>query len=211
MYFILKRTLDIIVALVMIVLLSPIMIVTSLVIKIASPEGPVFADIPGRVTKGGKTFKMYKFRSMIPNAHEWLQNNPEWYKKYQDNNYKLDEKVDPRIIFGGRFIRKYSIDEIPQFLNVLKGEMSVVGPRAYFPFELKEQAERYPETIPHIEAVKTILPGITGVWQVSGRSNIGFVKRVKMDAEYAKKRSVIYDILIMLKTPLAVISKKGAY
>ena len=99
---------------------------------------------------------------------------------------------------------------MPQFFNVLKGEMSVVGPRAYFPFELEEQSNKYPHTKKYIEQVKTIKPGITGPWQVGGRSEIGFEERIKMDAEYAKKKSFIYDMLIIFKTPLAVITQRGS-
>ncbi|MFZ5424798.1 MAG: sugar transferase [Patescibacteria group bacterium] len=211
MYDIGKRIIDVIGSTCALLLFSPIMIITSTLIKIYSPDGPIFADIPMRVSKGGGEFRMYKFRSMIPNAHEWLLNNPEWYKKYQENNYKLEENEDPRLIKGGRFIRKFSIDELPQFINVLKGDMSIVGPRAYYPFELKEQAEAFPETKAYIGLLKEVKPGITGPWQVGGRSKIGFVDRVKMDAEYAKRKSLVYDLLIILKTPVAVFTSKGAY
>ena len=206
-----KRVIDVFGSLFGLIVFSPLMIATAIWIKIVSPSGPVFADIPLRVNKGGGTFKMYKFRSMIPNAHEWLLQHPEWYKKYQTNNYKLDEKEDPRLIPGARIIRKYSIDELPQFLNVLFGEMSLVGPRAYYPFELKEQAEKFPETKPYIEILVNVKPGVSGVWQISGRSGIAFVERVKMDAEYAKRRSLMYDLLVIFKTPWAVFSSKGAY
>lgn len=203
-----KRIIDIIGAIIGIIVFSPIMILAAIWIKIVSPDGPVFADIPNRVGKGGKDFRMFKFRSMIPNAQKWLDDNPKWLKKYRENNYKLDP--DPRLIKGAKFLRKSSIDEMPQFFNVLLGQMSIVGPRAYFPFELKEQAERFPQTKKHIEKVKTIKPGMTGPWQVGGRSEIGFVKRIKMDADYADSRSLIYDLSIILKTPLAVIMQKGS-
>ncbi len=203
-----KRTIDIIGAVVGIIIFSPIMLITAVWIKLVSPEGPIFADIPNRVGKGDHDFRMFKFRSMIPNAQRWLDDNPEWLKKYRENNYKLDP--DPRLIKGAKFIRKSSIDEMPQVFNVLIGQMSLVGPRAYFPFELKEQAERYPNTVKYIEEVKTSKPGITGPWQVGGRSEIGFEQRIQMDAEYAKKRSLAYDLLIILKTPLAVLMQKGS-
>ena len=203
-----KRTIDIIGALVGIIIFSPIMLITAVWIKFVSPEGPVFADIPNRSGKGGSDFRMFKFRSMIPNAQKWLDDNPEWLKKYRENNYKLDP--DPRLIKGAKFIRKTSIDETPQVFNVLKGQMSLVGPRAYFTFELKEQGERYPKTRNHIEKVKTIKPGITGPWQVGGRSEIGFEQRIKMDAGYVSKRSLAYDIFIILKTPGAVLMQRGS-
>lgn len=203
-----KRTLDILGALVGLVLFSPVLIFTAIFIKIVSPSGPVFADIKNRVGKNSKEFRMYKFRSMIPDAQRWLESQPELYKQYQENSYKLDP--DPRLIKGAEFLRKFSIDEMPQFLNVLKGDMSIVGPRAYYPFELKEQAERFPESKPYIQEALTTKPGLTGLWQISGRSGIGFVDRVKLDAEYARSRSLVYDILIILKTPYVVITGKGA-
>jgi lipopolysaccharide/colanic/teichoic acid biosynthesis glycosyltransferase len=146
---------------------------------------------------------------MIPNAQSWLESQPELFQKYKENNFKLDP--DPRLIPGGKFMRKYSIDELPQFFNILFGDMSLVGPRAYFKFELDEQAKKFPETIPFIEKMQHAKPGLTGVWQTSGRSKVGFVERIKMDADYAGKRSILYDILIILKTPLVVIFGKGAY
>lgn len=203
-----KRIIDIIGSIVGIVIFSPIMLLTAIWIKIVSPEGPVFADIPDRVGKGGTEFRMFKFRSMIPNAQKWLEDRPEWLKKYRDNSYKLDP--DPRWIKGAVFLRKSSIDEMPQFFNIFLGQMSLVGPRAYFPFELEEQAKRYPESKRHIDEVLTIKPGLTGPWQVGGRSDIGFKERIKMDAEYAKNRSLTYDISIILRTPLAVLLQKGS-
>jgi len=110
----------------------------------------------------------------------------------------------------GKIIRRYSIDEIPQFINVLKGEMSIVGPRAYYPDELVEQQKRYPHTEKLVKEVLSVKPGITGFWQVSGRSEINFDKRIEMDAYYARKKSLLFDILIILKTPWAMISGKGA-
>ena len=204
-----KRIIDIFGAIVGIILFSPLMVFGVLLVKIFSPTGPVFADIPDRVGKNGKTFKMYKFRSMWSGAHEKMLSDPILSKVYKDNNYKLDP--DPRIFPGGMFLRKSSIDEMPQFFNVLKGEMSIVGPRAYFPDELKEQSEKFPETYPYIEKLLKVKPGLTGPWQVGGRSSVGFVERVRMDAKYASKRSLLYDLMIILRTPFALLSGKGAY
>ena len=204
-----KRIIDIIGSLVGIVIFSIPMALISLYIKIVSPGGYVIADTKGRVGYKGKEFKLLKFRSMIPNAQSWLESQPELYKKYKDNNFKLDP--DPRLILGGRFMRKYSLDELPQFFNILIGDMSLVGPRAYFKFELEEQSQKYPHTKKDIIQMQEAKPGLTGVWQTSGRSSIGFVDRIKMDADYARRRSVIYDIFIILKTPLVVIFGKGAY
>lgn len=202
-----KRLLDIVGAIVGLILFSPIMLLAALYIKLVSP-GPVFADIPERIGKDSKKFRMYKFRSMIPNAHAYLLQHPELYEEYKRNSYKLEN--DPRIIRGGTFFRRTSIDELPQFINVLRGDMSLVGPRAYFPFELRDQQIEFPQTRPYVEKLLTIKPGITGPWQVGGRSQINFVERAKMDAEYAKRRSILYDLCVILKTPLAVVQAKGA-
>jgi exopolysaccharide production protein ExoY len=210
LYDLLKRVLDILVASVSIVIFLPLVIVSAIAIKLDS-DGPIFADTPKRVGKNGVLFRMYKFRSMVKNAHELLIKDPDFkrlHQEYKKGGYKL--RADPRITNVGRFIRKYSIDEIPQFINVLRGEMSIVGPRAYYPDELRDQQKEYPNTKDAVQVVLSVKPGITGVWQVSGRSEINFDKRIHLDAEYAKRRSVVYDFLIILKTPLAMLSGKGA-
>jgi lipopolysaccharide/colanic/teichoic acid biosynthesis glycosyltransferase len=102
------------------------------------------------------------------------------------------------------------LDEIPQLLNILKGEMSVVGPRAYYPDELREQQRKYPQTADSVKVVLSVKPGLTGFWQVSGRSEINFDKRIEMDASYVSRRSIPYDLWIIAKTPWAMISGKGA-
>jgi exopolysaccharide production protein ExoY len=203
-----KRILDIVGAIVGIILFSPIMLAVALHIKRVSGDGPVLADTPNRVGKDGKQFKLFKFRSMIPNAHVWLKSQPELWKTYQENDYKLDP--DPRLLPGAKFIRKSSIDELPQFFNILKGEMSLVGPRAYYPFEVEEQLVKFPETKQNMEQALSIKPGLTGLWQISGRSKLSFTKRVELDAYYARKKSLVYDIIIILKTPYVVLTQKGA-
>ena len=208
MYFLIKRIIDILGALVGILIFCPIMLITSIFIFIVSP-GPILAVTKPRMGKNGKYFNLLKFRSMIPDAQKWLESQPELFKKYKENNFKLDP--DPRLILGGKFIRKYSIDELPQFFNILIGDMSLVGPRAYFDFELIDQLNNYPETKNYIDEMKLSKPGLTGTWQVSGRSGIGFVERIKMDAEYSKRQSILYDLYIILKTPYVVIFGKGAY
>ena len=151
---------------------------------------------------------MFKFRSMVANAEEILKRDKNLYEKYKKNSYKIFD--DPRITNIGRIIRRFSIDEMPQFFNVLKGEMSIVGPRAYLPDELVEQQKVYPETKKYVKSLLSVKPGITGFWQVSGRSEINFDKRIQMDAEYAERRSIVYDILIVLKTPAAMVIGRGA-
>jgi lipopolysaccharide/colanic/teichoic acid biosynthesis glycosyltransferase len=205
-----KRLLDIILASILIILFSPVIISVAIAIKIDS-RGPILADTPERVGKNGKLFKMYKFRSMVENAHEMLRENPKFaklYKDYKKGSYKL--KDDPRVTRVGHFIRKHSLDEVPQFFNILRGEMSLVGPRAYYPDELREQQKRYPHTQDAVKIVLSVKPGVTGQWQVSGRSEINFDKRIKMDEEYVKRRSILYDTQIITKTPSAMISGKGA-
>jgi len=205
-----KRIIDIIISLVVLIIFSPIFLIFPLLIKLNSP-GPVFADIPRRVGKNGKLFRMYKFRSMVCNAHELLLNDPKFrklYEEYKKGSYKL--KDDPRITGVGRFLRRFSFDELAQIFNVLRGEMSLVGPRAYFPDELENQQRVYPGTKKFVKELLKAKPGITGYWQVSGRSEVNFDKRVKMDAGYVRERSVLQDMVIILKTPWAMISGKGA-
>lgn len=205
-----KRVLDILGSLALGILFLPLCLVTALAIKLESP-GPILADTPERVGKSGKHFKLYKFRSMIAGAHQLLRKDPKFkklYEEYKNSSYKLKE--DPRITKVGRFIRKHSVDEIPQLINVLKGEMSLVGPRPYYPDELEEQQKVYPHTRKLVKEVLSVKPGITGQWQVSGRSEVNFDKRIKMDAAYARRQSLLYDIIILAKTPWAMISGKGA-
>jgi lipopolysaccharide/colanic/teichoic acid biosynthesis glycosyltransferase len=209
-YEITKRLMDIVFSLILILIFSPVILLVSICIKLDS-KGPILADTPPRVGKAGRNFKMYKFRSMIANAHEMLRHNPKYstlFNEYKKGSYKL--KDDPRITKTGHFIRKHSLDEVPQLFNILKGDMSLVGPRAYYPDELRDQQKHYPNTKTAVKVVLSIKPGLTGYWQVSGRSEINFDKRIEMDAMYVRKRSVVYDMWIILKTPWAMISGKGA-
>jgi len=205
-----KRAIDLILGSFLFILFFPVMLLAAIAIKLNS-KGPVLADTPKRVGRNGKLFRLCKFRSMINNAHSLLRTDPRLktlYEEYKKDSYKLRD--DPRITKVGKFIRKYSLDETPQFFNVLKGEMSIVGPRAYFPDELKEQQKKYPSTRKHVKKMLEIKPGITGLWQVSGRSDVNFDKRIIMDAQYAQQKSIWLDVKILLKTPWAMISGKGA-
>ena len=211
---IIKRTIDIATSIFLIILFSPIMIVVAIIIRITSP-GPIFVEknnkTAQRVGLNGKVFYHYKFRSMMVNAYEIIKNHPKFkklYLEYKKSNFKLNK--DPRVTKFGKFIRKYSIDETPQFFNVLMGEMSLVGPRPCFVEELEEQKKRFPECEKYIKEMLKVKPGITGYWQVSGRSEVNFDKRVEMDAYYARKKSLFFDLLIILKTPWAMISGRGA-
>ncbi|MGH7204242.1 MAG: sugar transferase [Candidatus Levyibacteriota bacterium] len=206
-----KRLIDIVSSSLLLILFSPIIIIVVVAIKLDS-HGPILADTPKRVGRNNKYFYPYKFRSMIVNAYYLLKTDPKFKAAYEEQqkggNYKV--KNDPRITRVGKFIRKYSLDEIPQLLNVLKGEMSLVGPRPYYPEELEKQQQHYPQTKHLVQEVLSVNPGITGYWQVSGRSEVKFDKRIQMDADYAMKNSILLDIVIILKTPWAMISGKGA-
>lgn len=202
-----KRLLDIIGSAVGLVILSPVFLLVAIAIKVDSP-GPVFADTPMRAGNHGILFKIYKFRSMVKNAHELLEKNPKLLVEYKRNSYKIFN--DPRITRVGKFLRRYSVDEFPQLFNILKGEMSLVGPRAYYPYELEEQQEKYPSSRKYVKIILSGKPGLTGVWQVTGRSEINFDKRVKMDASYVKRKSILYDFWLILKTIPAVLSGRGA-
>ena len=202
-----KRLTDLLGSLFGLILFSPILILVAIAIKLDS-KGPVLADTPMRAGRNGKLFRIYKFRSMVQNAQQILENNPKLLEEYKKNSYKIFNA--PRVTTVGKIIRRFSIDEFPQFLNILIGEMSLVGPRAYYPYELEEQQKNYPESRKYVKVILSGKPGLTGLWQVTGRSEINFDKRVKMDAEYVKKRSLFYDFWIMLKTIPAVLSGKGA-
>lgn len=197
---------DITISFLMLLISAPIMLLIGFLIYMDSPGPVVF--IQKRVGKDGKIFNFYKFRSMVVNAEDILNDNQALLEKYKKNSYKIFD--DPRVTKIGRFIRKTSLDEFPQFWNALKGEMSIVGPRAYKPDELEEQQKNYPKTVSNVKDLLRVKPGITGPWQISGRSEINFDERVKMDAFYANRKSILYDMIILLKTPYAVFKGKGA-
>ena len=213
MYKPVKRLIDILGSALLLFVFSPIVIVSAIAIKLTDNGSIFLTDTPKRVGKDGKLFFAYKFRTMIPNAYKLLKSDPKFKKAYKEQQesgvYKI--KVDPRITPIGRIMRKHSIDEIPQLVNVLKGEMSIVGPRPYFKDELEKQQKAYPGTSVLVKEVLTVKPGITGYWQISGRSEVAFDKRIEMDAYYARKKSILFDILILLKTPWIMISGKGAF
>lgn len=210
-----KRTVDILGSIFLLIFFSPIMLATAFAIKLTSP-GPVFVEKENkhmqRLGKRRKMFRLFKFRSMMVKADVLERTDPRFKKVYEEKrksgNYK--PTLDPRITKVGKFIRKHSIDEMPQLINVLKGEMSIVGPRAYLADELEEQQKKFPGTEKFVKEMLTVKPGITGFWQVNGRSEVNFDKRIEMDAYYARKKSIVFDIMIMLKTPMAMISGRGA-
>ncbi|MFC0296526.1 sugar transferase [Geobacillus jurassicus] len=198
-----KRTIDIVGAIIGLVLTSPLFLIISIFYLFGDSKGPIFFK-QVRVGKNGKRFYIYKFRSMIVNAEEKLKADKELYEKYLRNNYKLEPHEDPRITKLGHFLRKTSLDEIPQLINVLKGEMSLVGPRPVVQEELKEYGVKVGEFL-------SVKPGLTGYWQVSGRSEIGYPERVNLELYYVYNQSLLLDIKIILKTVWMVLLKKGAY
>lgn len=199
-----KRLLDIIIASTLAVIFLPFWFIVPILIYFDSGWPVIFRH--RRVGKGGQAFYLYKFRSMVPNADEILHNHDKkLLEEFKKKDWKLEN--DPRITRLGKVLRSLTIDEFPQLYNVFKGEMSMVGPRAYVEKELVEQAKRYPETKAYITNILSVKPGITGVWQTSGRNEVPFPVRAKMDAEYAQKSSIWYDLSLMLKTPKAMISK----
>lgn len=214
-YDISKRVMDIFGSIFLLILFAPLMIAVSIIIKFTSP-GPVLVEPTNshmrRVGKDGKEFRLLKFRSMMVNADILEKTDPRfkhvYEEKHKSGTYKV--KNDTRVTKIGKFIRKYSVDEMPQFFNVLMGEMSIVGPRAYLREELEEQQKRYPGTEGYVREALKVKPGITGYWQVTGRSEVAFDRRIEMDAYYARKRSLLFDILILLKTPWAMVSSRGA-
>jgi len=194
-----KRVFDIVVGGLGLLLLMPVFPLIALMIKLDSP-GPVFYR-QDRVGEGERIFKFLKFRSMHDRADERLR-ELEALNEQGGPVFKMAE--DPRITSVGRFLRRSSLDEIPQILNVLKGDMSVVGPRPPLPAEVVRYQPWHRRRL-------EVKPGITCLWQISGRSHIGFDEWMRLDMEYLKTRSLRTDLLIFLKTIPAVIARKGAY
>lgn len=201
-----KRILDILVASILGVIFLPIWLTVPILIALSSPGPIVYRH--KRVGQNGQSFYMYKFRSMVVDADEILhKQNKTLLKKFKALDWKLEAKDDPRITPLGRILRSLTIDEFPQLYNVLRGDMSMVGPRAYLEKELTEQVKKYPGTAKLMNVVLTVKPGLTGLWQVSGRNEVTFDKRVGLDAQYASTRSIWNDLKILWKTPQAMISK----
>jgi undecaprenyl-phosphate galactose phosphotransferase len=179
-------------------------LIISILIFLEDRGKPFFSQ--ARVGKDGKLFKCLKFRTMHKHAEEtlnqWKGRQDPLYLEYVANNYKL--KNDPRITKIGKLLRKTSLDELPQLFNILLGQMSFVGPRPLLPAEV----ESYPEGLFYYRQVR---PGITGLWQISGRSKTSFIERARLDTWYVKNWTLWYDIVILIKTVQVVISRDGAY
>ncbi|MEM7662268.1 MAG: sugar transferase [Pseudomonadota bacterium] len=197
-----KRAVDIILATALFIFLSPIMLMIGVLIKLQ--DGGSMFFIQNRRGRGGEYFLCMKFRTMRPDAQEILkailETNPEMAAEWEKNQ-KFQK--DPRVTFFGQFLRRTSLDELPQLLNIIRGEMSVVGPRPI----IEDEVARYGDLI---EAYDAVRPGVTGLWQVSGRSDTTYEERVALDAEYASDVTVLRDFWILLRTIPAVLFARGA-
>ncbi len=208
-----KRVLDIVVSSISLCIFSPLLLLVYILIWLED-RSEVFVKEPIRIGLNGKEFRMYKFRTMIPNAHKEILTNSKYShlkKKWQEQDGKLRINEDSRITKLGSILRKTDIDELPQLLNVLKGEMSIVGPRPMYGMEIEEHLKKYPKDLEKIEEIFTVRPGITGIWQVSGRNDIIFKNRVQMEYEYSKNYNILLDLKIFLLTPYVVFTRKGAH
>ncbi|WP_231735441.1 sugar transferase [Gracilibacillus massiliensis] len=202
-YLIIKRLMDLAGSLIGLIITSPLFLVVSIMYFFGDAKGPLFFK-QQRYGKNGKIFYIYKFRSMVMDAEKKLKNNKDLYQKYLSNNYKLEQEEDPRITKLGKFLRKTSLDELPQLINVLRGDMSLVGPRPIVEEELLEYKNKRNDFL-------SVKPGITGYWQVSGRSEIGYPERVDLELYYVYNQSIYMDIKIIIQTLIVVLLKRGAY
>lgn len=203
LYITLKRLFDFIVSAAAIIVLIPLLLFIASFYLYGENKGNILFK-QKRIGLNGKEFYIYKFRSMVVNAEEILRKDNLLYEKYLTNNYKLDPLEDPRITRLGCFLRKTSLDELPQFFNVFKGDMSLVGPRPVLKNELLEYKERKDKFL-------SVKPGITGYWQANGRSNVGYPERIEIELHYVDNRSLSFDFRIILQTFVKVILRIGAY
>nr|CCB81828.1 priming glycosyltransferase [Lactiplantibacillus pentosus MP-10] len=196
-----KRVFDFVASLLGLIILSPLFLIIAIAIKLEDPKGSVFYS-QTRLGRGETPFKMYKFRSMVSNADELLE---QLLKNNEIDGAMFKMQDDPRVTRIGKFIRKYSIDELPQLLNVLQGSMSLVGPRPPLPREVAEYTE-YDD-----KQRLAVKPGCTGLWQATVRNSVGFDEMVKLDLLYISKRSVSFDVYILFKTVVIMFKPNGAY
>lgn len=198
-YYTIKRILDVMLATIALIILSPFFLLIGIIIKLDS-KGPIFFT-HNRIGKNGKPFKMYKFRTMYQNAQEMINDFTEEQMKEWKENYKL--KNDPRITKIGNILRKTSLDELPQIWNIIKGDLSIIGPRPV----IDEELEKYGS---NKEKFLSITPGLTGYWQANGRSDTTYEERMEMELYYVDHISWKLDVKIFFKTIISVIKKEGA-
>ena len=199
---VLKRTVDVAIAATALLLAAPLMALIALAVRLDSPGPIIFRQL--RLGRHGRIFRCLKFRSMYVDAEERLRANEELYALYVAGDYKLPEDLDNRITRVGRFLRRTSLDELPQLFNVLRGDMSLVGPRPIVPDELRH----YPQEGPLLLSLR---PGLTGAWQVNGRSTVSYPIRADLELDYVESWSIAKDFKILLQTLPAVIAQKGAH
>ncbi|WP_430121219.1 sugar transferase [Paenibacillus solani] len=200
MYLMTKRGMDFILALVGMVILIPFFVLIAIIIKIEDPKGSVFF-YQTRIGKHERPFRMYKFRSMVSNAEELLEN---LLDQNEVGGAMFKMKEDPRITKVGKLIRKTSIDELPQLWNVIRGDMSLVGPRPALPREVEQYTS--------LDKLRLqVTPGCTGLWQVSGRNNLSFHEMLALDLEYIERRSLWLDIKLLFKTVKIIVFPNSAY
>lgn len=198
-YKVVKRIMDVALSSIALVVLSPVFAIIAAAIKLES-KGPVFFKHT-RIGKDGKIIKIYKFRSMVENAEDLIQKfTPEQMKEYKEN-YKLTD--DPRITKVGKFLRKTSLDELPQLINIIKGELSIIGPRPV----VQDELEKYG---PNTQKFLSVTPGLTGYWAANGRSCTSYEERMKMELFYVDNLSFKMDVKVFFKTFEAVIKREGA-
>ena len=199
-YHFFKKSFDELLSVVAIILLIPVFIIIAILIKFDDPKGPIFYS-QIRIGKNGHPFKMYKFRSMVVNADKELE---KLLGQNEVEGAMFKMKSDPRVTRVGKFIRKYSIDELPQLLNVIKGDMALVGPRPPLKREIKEYTKYDKQRL-------LVTPGCTGLWQISARNSVGFKKMVEIDIEYIKKSNILFDSFILFQTLIIMIRPNDAY
>ncbi|OIB03756.1 multidrug MFS transporter [Paenibacillus sp. LC231] len=200
LYLTVKRGMDLLFALLGLILLSPLFLIVSILIKLEDPKGSVFF-YQTRIGKNERPFRMYKFRSMVSNAEELLD---KLLEQNEISGAMFKMKEDPRITKIGRFIRKTSIDELPQLWNVVRGEMSLVGPRPALPREVLQYSS-------YDKLRLKVSPGCTGLWQVSGRNNLSFQEMLALDLEYIERRGIWLDVKVMFRTVKIMIFPNSAY
>lgn len=202
-YHFIKRVFDVLISLLALIFVIPLTIVIWIFYRFGDNKGPVFFK-QLRIGKNHKKFYIYKYRSMVVDADKKLKANRELYQQYVKNNYKLTPNMDPRITKFGAFLRKTSLDELPQFFNILSGSMSLIGPRPVVEEELVMYGGDVNEFL-------SVIPGAMGYWQASGRSNVNYPERCDLELYYVRNASLKFDIVVLFKNVKSIITQNGAY
>jgi exopolysaccharide production protein ExoY len=195
------RWIDVLLSMIGILVLLPIMLIVGALIKFSDGGPMVFKQ--QRMGFRGDTFSIYKFRTMRVHAEQYLKSNEKLYQRYVLNNYKLPVEEDPRITSLGRFLRRTSLDELPQLFNVLLGDMAMVGPRPVVPEELEEYGDQ-------VDLLLSVKPGVTGYWQICGRSDVNYPERADLEIHYVLNKNFVFDLKILFLTFYIVLRRKGA-